>query len=127
MNDAFYAYKLNSSINRTFEKCNFKEKKQTIAETKILKLIEDERIAIKKRQARKYTKLSAGEKNFWRRAKARKRHQSISIAQNDQDDDTLDQGHFDNSQLFTEGHGGQTTHSAERDNLYKDFVVTPTD
>ena len=41
--DSFGAYKLGSSINRTFLNCNFKQKHKTEAENKILEVIEFER------------------------------------------------------------------------------------
>jgi hypothetical protein len=44
MGNAFHAYKLNSSIKRTMLNCNFKEKELTIAQIKIKKIIEEERL-----------------------------------------------------------------------------------
>ena len=43
MGNAFHAYKLNSSINRTMLNCNFKEKELTPGQKKILKIIEKEK------------------------------------------------------------------------------------
>ena len=43
MGNAFHAYKMNSSINRTMLNCNFKEKEMTAGQKKILKIIEKEK------------------------------------------------------------------------------------
>ena len=82
MGNAFHAYKLNSSINRTFLNCNFKEKTKTRAQIKIQELIEEERVKMNRRKKAKHMDLAKGEKNFWRKAKLKKRNQSVSVAQN---------------------------------------------
>ena len=80
MGNAFHAYKMNSSINRTMLNCNFKQKEQTIAQLKIQKIIEEERLHLLEKQRKKKQKLLKGEKNFWRRKNLKARNQSVSIA-----------------------------------------------
>ena len=76
--NAFHAYKKNSSIKRTFVNCNFKEKPSKVDNEKVKKIIEEERMRIKRLKS-KSKKLVDGEKNFWRK-KMKRRNQSVSIS-----------------------------------------------
>ena len=79
--DSFHAYKKNSSINRTFVNCNFKDKPSKVDDERIKKIIEEERLRIKNKGKKSMSKIAAGEKNFWRRNKLKKRNQSVSVTQ----------------------------------------------
>lgn len=77
--NAFHAYKLNSSINRTLLNCNFKQKEMTSAQIKIKKIIDEERLNILQISKDKNKGLNNGEKNFWRKNGIKQRNQSVSL------------------------------------------------
>jgi len=81
------------------------------------------------------TTLAAGEKNFWRRNKLKRRNQSVSVAQADQsgivvhdeDDNNYVQDSLDMNQWDEEKNINQNSIdvSIDNNNLYTDFQVTP--